>query len=223
MTEKGKANPFDTKAAAYDAWFDSPEGRLIFTQESACLEELIGGVEGRWLEVGVGTGRFAHALGVTEGVDPSSAVLEMASRRGIRTRVGCGEDLPYADGVFDGVLMVVTVCFLADAAKTLEECSRVLEPGGRVVVGLVPADSPWGELYARKGREGHPFYSAAGFYTCDEVVALAVRAGLAFGLARSCLFTPPGEPLTAGPPREGIVPNAGFVALEFVISRNDGS
>jgi len=208
-------NPFDTEATRYDKWFDSPEGRPIFMEEVACLRELIGGVEGRWLEVGVGTGRFAQALGVREGIDPSRAVLAYASRRGIRTQVGYGENLPYSESSFDGVLMVVTICFLADPAKAFQECRRVLKEEGRLIVGLVPADSPWGKFYARKGQQGHLFYSVAKFYTCDQVVRIADAAGFIFDSARSCLFTPPGKPATGLSIREGIVPKAGFVALQF--------
>lgn len=209
-------NPFDTGADRYDAWFDSPRGRSIFGQENASLRELTGEPSGRWLEVGVGTGRFARALGVAEGIDPSEAVLRMAAQRGIRTRPGYAEDLPYDDGAFLGVLMVVTICFVAEPVKALGESGRVLSEAGRLIVGLVPADSPWGEFYAAKGRDGHPFYGEARFYTCDQVIRLAAEAGLIFDAARSCLFTRPEEPVTASLPREGIVPEAGFVALRFL-------
>ena len=100
-------NPFDTHADRYDAWFDSPDGQAIFTHETTCLRELMGETEGRWIEVGVGTGRFAQALGVEEGVDPSEAVLALAAVRGIRARVGYGESLPYPDATLNGILMVV--------------------------------------------------------------------------------------------------------------------
>ncbi len=208
-------DPFDREAARYDAWFDSPDGRQIFVQEAACLRELIGGLTGRWLEVGVGTGRFARSLGVKEGVDPSRAVLEMAAVRGITTQVGYGEDLPYPDNTFDGVLMVVTICYLVDPTKALKECRRVLKENGRLIVGLVPADSPWGKLYAQKGDEGHLFYSAATFYTCRQVVKLAAHADFTLNGVRSCLFTSPGRPVTYLSPRKGLVRNAGFVAFEF--------
>ncbi|MEA2062701.1 MAG: class I SAM-dependent methyltransferase [Gemmatimonadota bacterium] len=208
-------NPFDTEAARYDAWFDSSDGRLIFAHETECLRGIMDKLEGRWLEVGVGTGRFAQALGVREGIDPSAAVLSFAAQRGILTRQGAGENLPYEDAGFNGVLMVVAICFLDDPAKAFEECRRVLKKDGRLVIGLVPADSPWGELYARKGRDGHRFYSVATLYTCDQVIRLAAEAGFSFESARSCLFTPPGEPAADPVSGEGIITNAGFVALKF--------
>jgi len=206
---------FDRLGDQYDQWFDSEDGRPIFCAEVTCLKDLMPVALGRWLEVGVGTGRFAQALGVKEGVDPSVPMLEFARQRGVRTTNGRGENLPYRDDSFDGVLMVATLCFLSDPVKALQECARVLKAAGRLLVGLVPADSPWGEDYQRKGREGHPFYSVAKFYTCDEIVHTAGGAGFAFERAVSSLFSPPGEPLDVSQ-RQGMVTGAGFVALEFV-------
>lgn len=210
-----RTQPFDRLAAWYDAWFDSPDGRVIFETEIACLRDLMSGAGGRWLEVGVGTGRFAQALGVKEGVDPSVPMLEFARQRGVRATSGYGEALPYSDGAFYGVLLVVTLCFLSDPAKALRECARVLKKGGCLAVGVVPADSSWAKLYGRKGRSGHPFYSVAKFYDCDEVIRMAAGAGFTLGRAVSCLFSSPGEPLDVSR-RQGIVPGAGFAAMKFV-------
>lgn len=209
-------NPFDRLADRYDAWFEAPYGRTIFLAEVGCLRPLIEGTRGHWLEVGVGSGRFAEALGITEGVDPSGPMLERAVSRGIRGTLGRGEELPYSDSRFCGVLLVVTLCFLDDPKRTLRECARVLRSDGYLVVGLVPADSPWGQFYARKARDGHSFYSAARFYTCHQVIAVAARAGFTVDRAGSTLFTPP-EVVPEWPAvsREGRVPGAGFVAVRF--------
>jgi len=208
-------NPFDEYADDYDQWFDTPGGRSIFVEEVSCLRELIPSVEGRWLEVGVGSGRFAEALGIQEGVDPSDAVLEFAAKRGVRTRRGHGEALPYPDRAFHGVLMVMTICFLPDPQQTLRECFRVLEDDGCLIAGFVPADSPWGRLYTRKAREGHRFYSAASFDTRDQIVDFATEAGFVLGTARSCLFSPPGRLEPDSSSQEKIAADAGFVALKF--------
>jgi SAM-dependent methyltransferase len=211
-------NPFDAVADRYDAWFDLPEGRALLERELDCLRPLVTTSARPWLEVGVGTGRFAQALGVEEGLDPSLPMLEKAAARSIRVQQGVGECLPYGDGSFGGVLLVVTVCFLRDPIRAFTEAARVLRPGGRLVVGIIPADSPWGEEYARKGAAGHPIYSKAQFYTTQQVVETAQAAGFHYVVARSCLHSPPGSAAaSASDVRQGIVPGAGFVALGFTV------
>jgi len=215
MAGSREQSPFDTEVTRYDGWFDSADGRPIFVQETVCLRELIGEIDGRWLEVGVGTGRFAQALGIHEGVDPSLPALALAASRGIIVSQGVGENLPYSDRSMDGVLLVTTICFLPDPAKALAECHRVLKSNGRLAIGHVPADSPWGMLYARKAGEGHAFYSTARFYTSRQAIQLATDAGFYVQRGFSCLLNSPVAPVH-GPPRDGIVTGAGFVAILFV-------
>ena len=209
-------SPFDELAQRYDAWFESPEGAAIFAVEVECVRGLLQGVPRPWLEVGVGTGRFAQALGIDEGLDPSRAVLELADGRGVQTRLGRAEEMPHEQRSFGGLVMVVTICFLDDPRAALRECARVMSDDGALIVGLVPAASAWGRHYAEQGSEGHPFYSQATFYTCRQVADLASAVGLQLDTARSCLFTPPGAPVGTGePPLEGIFEEAGFVAMRF--------
>jgi len=54
---------FDAVADRYDRWYESTEGAVIFREESACLRAICPQCRGRWLEVGVGTGRFASEMG----------------------------------------------------------------------------------------------------------------------------------------------------------------
>jgi ubiquinone/menaquinone biosynthesis C-methylase UbiE len=209
-----RSNPFDVNADRYDSWFESCEGKAVYEIEKTCLRTLLQACKGLWLEVGVGSGRFAAAFGISEGLDPSSAMSAIATRRGIRTVCGVGEDLPYRDATFDGVLIVTTLCFLADAERTLSECSRVLRQAGTLVVGLVPAESAWGRLYKTKGGEGHPIYSKATFYSCGQTVRICARTGFVLEKAISCLRTSPGEEPKPGI-EDGINESAGFVAMRF--------
>jgi SAM-dependent methyltransferase len=75
---------FDTFVERYDAWFDSPFGKSAFNLEKSCIISLCRNLKRPSLEIGVGTGRFAEALGTEYGVDISGRVLEFAKRRGIK-------------------------------------------------------------------------------------------------------------------------------------------
>ncbi len=215
--------PFARHTAQYDAWFDSAEGRRIFDLETACIRSLLADSPRPWLEVGVGTGRFAEALEIDEGLDPCPAVLRYAGRRGIRTRCGSAEALPYENGSFGTAMLIVTLCFLDDPVSALAECRRVLREDGNILVGLVPKDSPWGLAYARKGTEGHPFYAAAKFYTARQVVGIAEQAGFYLNRAASCLFKGPDQPVEKHERfKERVVKGAGFVGMLFGINTKTG-
>lgn len=208
--------PFERWTNQYDQWFDSEKGERIFRVEVACMRKLLVDAPRPWLEIGVGTGRFAEQLGVDEGIDPSPAVLGYASQRGINTRLGEGEDLSYQDNSFGTILLIVTICFLRNPSRVLAECRRVLKPGGFLLLGLVPKNSPWGQIYMAKGQQGHPFYSAATFYTTAEIAAMGERAGFRLEASRSCLVEGPDSVDTAyQPPKDGIVSGAGFVCMQF--------
>ncbi|MCF7853533.1 MAG: class I SAM-dependent methyltransferase [Candidatus Pacebacteria bacterium] len=212
-----KFEPFERHADRYDAWFDSERGRRVFPLEVQCLKDVLDGLPRPWLEIGVGTGRFAAALGIPHGIDPSTEAIKYAERRGIQVERGFAEKLPYKAGSYATIAMIVTVCFLAEPSKAFAECARVLRPKGSLVVGLVPKHSPWGQLYARKGQQGHPFYLPATFYSCREVVALAERHGMTFIQAQSCLVEQPDKELhDLQPPKPGMHENAGFVGMHFM-------
>ncbi|MFW6044482.1 MAG: methyltransferase domain-containing protein [Planctomycetota bacterium] len=206
---------FDRKADRYDAWFDSPEGSAIFSAEVECLRRLLPSDPSGWAEVGVGTGRFAAALDIPRGIDPSVPMLLKARERGIRTQQGRAEDLPYRTDSLAGILMTVTLCFLDNPESALIECRRVLEPGGKLVQGIVPAESSWGRHYQEEAEAGHPFYSVSRFYTCQETIELAEAAGFEFEEAASTLPRAPGEDLSEIPVMNGIVDGSGFVSIRF--------
>ena len=213
---------FHRLADHYDAWFDSARGTVLFRAEVECLERLMPTDPSGWVEVGVGSGRFAQALGIAEGLDPSVPMLEKAARLGITTRQGTAENLPYPTASLDGILLVVTLCFLEEPEKAMREFARVLRSGGQILVGIVPADSPWGQFYRRKGEKGHPFYSVARFYTCRETKQLAASAGFEFVRAASTLPMGPGEDLEHVPVLDVMVDGCGFVAMLFSIPAEKG-
>lgn len=178
--------PFEDDAPRYDRWFDGHP--LDFRAEVEALRPLL--PAGRCLEVGVGTGRFAEALGVREGVEPSPRMAERARGRGVDVQIGVAEALPFPDAGFDAVLMVTTVCFVADLPRALAETRRVLRPGGTLVVGFIDRDSHLGRrLDAR--RATNPFYASATFRSTAELLAALQAAGFTVGTIRQALVADP--------------------------------
>ena len=203
---------FDSLALAYDSWFDR-EGKVIFDVEVRAFQEVLTSLPKPWLEVGVGSGRFAQALGIDTGIDPAIKLLEMAGRRGITVLLGRGEQQIFNAAAFGTVFLIVTLCFVDSATDVLKESRRILAPGGKIVLGLVLKDSPWGKFYEQKKREGHRFYKYATFYRYDEVVTLLEEAGFLIEEVVSTLFQEPDRVEQIELPRRGFSPDAGFVII----------
>ncbi len=95
----------------FDAWFEE-EGKLIFDIEIKALREVLPILSKPWLEVGVGSGRFAQALGIEIGIDPSVKLLEMAQGRGITVLRAKGEERYFNEETFGAVFLIMTLCFV---------------------------------------------------------------------------------------------------------------
>lgn len=206
-------NIFDTEAKRYDAWFDSPEGRVLFNNELAAIRLLWRDDFRPALEVGVGTGRFAQALGVEFGIDPAAGALRFAEQRGIQVKQAHGEALPFPDGSFGGVLIIATLCFADNATALFREAARVLRSDGHMLVGDFPANSSWGRDYRRKKETGHPFYRQAQFFAVSELEEMLRESGFSRVAMSSTLIASQPEVPRAEPPRLGHVADAGFVCL----------
>ncbi len=183
---KNQYNSFEIYAKEYDQWFDSETGARIFLLELGCLQKTVNTSKGIWLELGVGSGRFAHALGIETGVDPSLSMAKTSKKRGIKSFIASGENLPFIEASFDGVLLVCTLCFLRDPKETLRECWQVLKESGHLAIGFVPANSPWGAYHAMRGKQGHAFYSSARFYISNEIRTLAESVGFTYQVEHGC-------------------------------------
>lgn len=207
---------FDRLAGRYDAWYDGPAGAAVFSSETRCLRPLLTGLPRPWVEVGTGSGRFAAALGADLGLDPAAGLLALARSRGARVVRGVGERLPFRDGAFGAVLIVVTLCFAGDPAALLAEAGRTVRGDGAVVLGMVFADSPWGRFYQRKAAAGHTFYAAARFLTRSETLTLVNSAGLRVQAARSTLYQPPSDSPVPETARDGDGAAAGFTCWRAV-------
>jgi len=205
-------SPFDILASEYDAWFEE-EGKLIFDIEVRAFQEVLTQLPKPWLEVGVGSGRFAQAIGIETGIDPSVKLLEMAKRRGIIGFLTRGEEKFFDAETFGTVFSIVTLCFVNSPLAVLKEAYRILIKEGKIVLGLVLIESPWGQFYLAKKEEGHRFYKHATFYSFEEVSEFLKRSSFAIEKVLSTLFQRPNEVTEMESPREGFYPDAGFTIV----------
>lgn len=116
-----------------------PERRYISWREE--LWSLVKGPE--VLEVGVGTGKniafYPDGVKVT-GVDLTQGMLEQARNRAAILKrdatllLGDAQSLEFPDATFDTVIATFVFCSVADPVQGLREVSRVVKPGGQVLL-----------------------------------------------------------------------------------------
>jgi len=92
------------------------------------------------LEVGCGTGllleRIARFARSTKGIDLSDGMLEKARTRGLDVTLGSATDLPFDDATFDVACSFKVLPHVRDIERALGEMTRVVRPGGTVVIEL---------------------------------------------------------------------------------------
>ncbi len=85
-----RTQPFDDYLDEYEEWFD--KHRFVYLSELDAVRHFIQKDE-KGVEIGIGTGRFAIPLGISEGVEPSVAMREHAREKGLIVHDGVGD--PY--------------------------------------------------------------------------------------------------------------------------------
>ena len=207
-----KIHAFDSLALAYDAWFEQ-EGELIFALEVEALKQVLPLLPKPWMEIGVGSGRFARALDVDVGLDSSIKLAEMTRDRGVSIFLGKGEEAPFKDNVFGAVFLIVTLCFVDSPERVLSEAARLLKGEGKLVLALVLKESPLGQFYQMKKGARHRFYRHATFFSYTEIAILLKQTGFSVEKVISTLFQNPGEVSYIEPPQQGFSQSAGFTVI----------
>ncbi|PZC49878.1 MAG: Ubiquinone/menaquinone biosynthesis C-methylase UbiE [Chloroflexi bacterium] len=155
------------------SWLFAQWYGLITRRESPAMREtraqLVQGLRGAILEVGVGSGRnlplYDAAAHVTA-VDYNRHMLPKAAARigdaqaGVDLPVASVEALPFADDHFDHSVAGLVFCSVGDPAQGLRELVRVTRPGGEIRLWEHVAAAPG---WTRRAQQTlNPFWSRLG-------------------------------------------------------------
>ena len=188
---------FDEYASAYDAWF--LENRNVLYSEANLVASTLEGA-GRVLSVGCGSGLFEkilreeYGIAVTDGIEPSAGMAEIARKRGMNVTVVTAEQADFGNGDYDTLLFNGTPSYIDDLAGVVRKAYAALPDGGRIVLIDVPKESTYGVMYnlaKALGTWDHPllegvyppnpspieFVEVANWRTTAEKVALLEEAG----------------------------------------------
>jgi ubiquinone/menaquinone biosynthesis C-methylase UbiE len=178
-------------ASGYDLWsstYDEELGNLLVARDDVLFAELLERVRPRGkivVDIGCGTGRhwrkiLRHEPAELVGYDVSAGMLERlrAKYPGARTYQASAEHLDHTrDETCDLAISTLALCHVPDVASAVAEWSRVLRPGGDVLVtDFHPAAASNGVCSFRSRGELVTVELHA--YTLAALVAGAARLGL---------------------------------------------
>lgn len=127
----------------YAAWaptYDTLSNALIRAEEPLVREVTSDLPVGRAIDVACGTGRHAAWLSAaghaTTGIDATTEMLDIARRRvpDAEFKIGDFTNLPIEDDAFDFAICALALTHLENPAPAIQEMSRVVRPGGRIVL-----------------------------------------------------------------------------------------
>jgi len=168
---------FGPMAEQYDAWYETPQGRMYdrLEQEAVCrLLPEQSADRMRLLDVGCGTGHWSRlfvSLGYeVTGVDCSYEMIRVARAKGLpdaRFEVANASDLPFEDDLFDVAVAVTSLEFCARSERMLHEMVRCVRPGGSIIVAGLNGQAP-----INRSRQEKPPYSHARWLSPEKLHCL---------------------------------------------------
>ena len=137
----------------------------------------------RLLDVGCSSGAFltiANKLGFqVEGVEPAPQAAQSACFSGLKVHQGFLEDIKFPANTFDIVTMFEVIEHVRDAFSLLNECHRIIKPGGLLMVGTANTDS-WTARIMKSRWEYFDISRHGGhisFFNPQAIRVLAERSG----------------------------------------------
>lgn len=190
---------YDKYASEYDAWFIKNEN--VLETEAALVAKTLENA-GRVLSIGCGSGLFEMIMkkrwniSVTDGIEPSRSMAEIAGKRGMKVTIGTAEEVEAheLDGRYDTLLFNGCPCYINNLQKAFDNTARFLRKGGKAIVIDIPKESSYALLYnlaKTLGTWDHPmlrgvcppnpypieFGAMANWRTTAEKVECLERAG----------------------------------------------
>jgi len=131
---------YDDIADVYEQRYDHRNrGRQYYDHIAEAVISQIG-TGGQLLDIGCGTGLFIRRYlrhgGEVTGIDISTGMIARAVTffPDERFLVGNAEFLPFKPDSFDSVSSLLAFSYLTRPLQTLQDCLRILRPGGRIAV-----------------------------------------------------------------------------------------
>jgi ubiquinone/menaquinone biosynthesis C-methylase UbiE len=200
------ASSFDP--AAYDAWFQTPVGRLTDQLEHEAVRALLPEPAGVALDLSCGTGNYALDLAERGwpviGIDLAPAMLAEARRKATARRsaacfvAGDAGALPLRDHSIRLVTFILGLEFMAEPLRALREVRRVLSPrDGIAIVAILAPSGAWTVWRRLKRRLVDSVWRRATFRSEATIRQAAETVGLGLTGRRAAVYYVP----TPGPVR----------------------
>jgi SAM-dependent methyltransferase len=108
----GSWKSFEIYAEEYDSWYE--KYKPVYESELLALKTFLpkNSEKLKTLEIGTGTGRFAKALRISLGLEPSRSMVRFAKQRGLEVVIGVAEFLSFKRERFDLIVIVTALSFL---------------------------------------------------------------------------------------------------------------
>jgi len=136
--------------------------------------------KGRLLDVGCGSGQTLELMAKlgwsVEGIDSDPVAVSRAHERGFKVRQGTLDQQKFPGGCFDAVVMRHVIEHLHDPLSQLQECYRVLKPGG-VLVTVTPNGKSWGHRRFNRDWRGLEPPRHLHIFSHSSLGAISAKAG----------------------------------------------
>jgi ubiquinone/menaquinone biosynthesis C-methylase UbiE len=194
QTRPGTRVPPKARAAQahYNRWAGVyGRSRLLPSLQRRALAELRPHADDRVLDVACGAGALvlevAPRVEQAVGVDLSDGMLEIARSRflavpaadrpaNVEFLLAPSDALPFEDGSFTALVCTTALHHFPEPQRSIDEMARVLEPGGRLVIGDASRDlltTKLADRFYKRFEEGH-----VGLQRKRDIEAMLTRAGL---------------------------------------------